>query len=112
MASINGVRLNSSKLVKVPACTITHLLKKHSLTKVDFFSLDVEGNELEVLKGLDFNYCKPKVFLIEIYQKDFDLIFAFLEDKGYILASNFSNYNYKDNPHWDGKHNDYLFILE
>jgi FkbM family methyltransferase len=112
MSSINGVRLNTSNLLRVPACTITYLLKKHSLTNVDFFSLDVEGYELQVLKGLDFNYCRPKVFLIEIYKKDFKNIVMFLDDKGYTLVSNFSNYNYKDNPGWDGTHNDYLFVLK
>lgn len=112
MSSINGDRLDNSYLAEVPACTITYLLKKHSMTTIDFFSLDVEGYELEVLKGLDFNYCKPKVFLIEVYNKDYNQILKFLEEKGYTLVSNFTNYNYKDNPGWDGTHNDYLFVIK
>ena len=112
MSSVDGNRLKNSNVHKVRACTITELLKKHSLKEVDFFSLDVEGYELEVLKGLDFNYCKPKVFLIEIYKKDYQKILTLLESQGYKMISNFSNYNKQDNLHWDGSHNDYLFMLQ
>lgn len=31
----------------------------------DLFSLDVEGNELSVLQGLDLNKCKPKWMMVE-----------------------------------------------
>ncbi len=48
--------------------------------------------------------------LIEIYNKDYDNIINFLTDKKYILLTNFSNYNLKDNPGWDKTHNDYLFM--
>ena len=47
--------------------------------------------------------------LIEIYNKDKEDIFNFLNSKGYELVKNVTNYNKVDNPKWDGTHNDYLF---
>jgi FkbM family methyltransferase len=50
----------------VPAATIENILSEIRFTgTIDFISLDVEGLELEVLKGIDLNKRKPKLFLIE-----------------------------------------------
>jgi len=51
--------------VEVSCCTLQSLLDKHSIQQVDFFSLDVEGYELEVLEGFNFNKVKPTYILIE-----------------------------------------------
>ncbi len=59
--------------VDVPSSTLSNLLSKNSINKVDFISLDVEGYELEVLKGLDFKKYKPSFILIEArYKEDID----------------------------------------
>jgi hypothetical protein len=47
-----------------------------------------------------------RIFGIEIYTQQYDSIVKFLQDKGYILHSNFSNYNKTTNPGWDGTHKD------
>lgn len=49
----------------VPARTLTSILDELNVKKIDFFSLDVEGYELNVLKGLDFSKYKPNYLLIE-----------------------------------------------
>ena len=41
----------------------------NNFDKIDFFSLDVEGYEMEVLKGIDFTKHTPTFILIEIYEK-------------------------------------------
>jgi len=76
---------------------------------IDFLSLDTEGYELNILKGLSLDKYRPRYMLIEIYNKDLNAIVSHLKEFNYTLESNFSNYNYIDNPHWDGTHNDYLF---
>ena len=51
--------------------------------KIDFLSIDVEGNELNVLKGLNFKKYRPKIISIEFikpnvkefYQHDIKNIF-------------------------------------
>jgi FkbM family methyltransferase len=109
MSSINGRRLNRKNLELVPTLTLNYILEKHKIEKIDFFSLDVEGYELEVLKGIDFKKFKPSYILIEIYNHLFEPITNFLKNENYILVQNVSNFNKIDYPNWDGSHNDYLF---
>jgi FkbM family methyltransferase len=111
MSSINGNRLGNNNLVEVKSLTLEKILDFHlPMHKiVDFLSLDVEGYEFEVLKGLNFEKYSPKYILVEIYTKDMESIFNFLKEKDYELISNFTNYNHSDNPGWDGTHNDFLF---
>ncbi|MEO0835147.1 MAG: FkbM family methyltransferase, partial [Cyanobacteria bacterium J06642_3] len=51
--------------IKVETKTLTSILDEYHVEKIDFFSLDVEGFELNVLKGLDFNKYRPQYMLIE-----------------------------------------------
>ena len=51
--------------ITVPARPLSEVLDRHGVTKVDFFSLDVEGYELEALKGLDFARHAPRFLLVE-----------------------------------------------
>jgi len=112
MSSVNGNRLGSSNVVKVRASTLTKILDSISPAppNIDLLSLDVEGYEINVLEGLDFDKYRPNYMLIEVYKHSYDNIVQFLSTKGYDLHSNFSNYNKIDHPGWDGTHNDYLFI--
>lgn len=110
MASVGGERLNSNNLVEVKASTLEKIISNNLQNKsIDLLSIDTEGYELEVLKGLNIDVNRPKYLLIEIYKKDYEIISNFLFDKKYSLHSNFSNYNNIDNPIWDGSHNDFLF---
>lgn len=115
MASVNGLRLkNTSNLVQVKAMTLEKILddyfSKNGEKEIDFVSIDTEGYELEVIKGLNLNKYKPTYLLIEIYANQFNNICEFLNNCNYKLHSNLTNYNKNNNPIWDGTHNDYLFI--
>ena len=111
MSSVNGQRLHSGDLIQVNALTLEKILdEKHIDVEIDFLSLDTEGYELPILQGLNLDKYRPKYLLIEVYSKDFHNILNYLQDKNYILHSNFSNYNRRDSPHWDGTHNDFLFF--
>ena len=57
--------------IKAPAKTLTSILDELGIDEIDFFSLDVEGFELNVLKGLDFNKYRPKYMLIECLNDNF-----------------------------------------
>jgi FkbM family methyltransferase len=75
------------------AMTLTALLDKSKAPKlIDFISLDVEGAELEVLKGIDFSKYNFKFMLIEI--RDLELIDKFLNMMGYNLVEKFSHHDY------------------
>ena len=52
--------------VEVDTATLSGLLDKHGVGKVDLLSLDVEGFELQALSGLDFERHAPTYILVEI----------------------------------------------
>lgn len=56
--------------IEVPARTLTSILDECQVTEIDFLSLDVEGFELNVLKGLNLNKYRPKYMLIEARFKE------------------------------------------
>lgn len=112
MFSINSNRRKKNNNSNVKALTLEKILDDENINcEIDLLSLDVEGFELEVLKGINFDKYKPKVLLIEIYNFNYNEIIKYLLDYGYKLINNFSNYNHRDNPSWDGTHNDFLFVL-
>lgn len=56
--------------LKVPARTLSSVLDQHAVSRIDFLSLDVEGFELGVLKGIDFNRYRPTFMLVEARYRD------------------------------------------
>lgn len=60
----------NSYTVSVPVTTLGKILEENNITEVDFFSLDVEGYELEVLKGIDLDNFNIKYILVEILTED------------------------------------------
>lgn len=50
---------------KVKAIQLSKLLDNHQIKNIDFFSIDVEGYEIEVLNGLDFEKHRPSYILYE-----------------------------------------------
>ena len=56
--------------VRVPATTLTSILDRHRVKRIDFLSLDVEGFELQVLQGIDFERHRPSLMLIEARWRD------------------------------------------
>uniref|UniRef100_A0A6C0E6T5 Methyltransferase FkbM domain-containing protein n=1 Tax=viral metagenome TaxID=1070528 RepID=A0A6C0E6T5_9ZZZZ len=110
MSSVDGLRLKTADLVSVPANTLTSILDRVAgIETIDLLSLDTEGYELDILKGLDLTRYRPRYMLIEVYPAEYNSLVEFLHQKNYVVVSNFSNYNYTQNLSWDGTHNDYLF---
>lgn len=60
-----AARGGTTRLVTVPCFTLTSLLSSHGITHVDYMSLDVEGAEVQVLKGIDFDRISIGVMTIE-----------------------------------------------
>jgi FkbM family methyltransferase len=74
----------STKIVKKAAYTLSYLLDKHNMHKIDFLSIDVEGAELDILKGIDFDKNKIRVIDVEDnYADTFWKIDEFLRSKGF-----------------------------
>lgn len=89
----DGCRLKNLQTyeVEVPAATLTTILKKHHIKKIDLLSLDVEGYELSALRGLDFDRYRPAYILVEARYKD--EIIDFLAKKSYEAIASFNEYD-------------------
>ena len=57
--------LQSIREITVPARTADSVLNDDPPTRVDFVSIDVEGHEASVLRGLDLRRWKPCVVIVE-----------------------------------------------
>jgi FkbM family methyltransferase len=70
--------------VKVKVRSLNTLLKDNDAEKIDVLSVDTEGTELDVLKGLDFDRWNPTLIVSE---NNFDTneCREFLKTKGYKL---------------------------
>tara|TARA_B100000925_G_C21904877_1_gene428796 strand:+ start:78 stop:857 length:780 start_codon:yes stop_codon:yes gene_type:complete len=68
------------------------LIESNAPRNIDFLALDVEGAELPVLQGLDFNQFRFKYMLIEC--RDIDNLSNFLLPFGYVLKEKFSHHDY------------------
>jgi FkbM family methyltransferase len=50
---------------QVRVTTLNSILPRHNIKEVDFLTIDTEGEDLRVLKGLDLNVYKPALILVE-----------------------------------------------
>ena len=73
------------RIVDVPVITMNRLLEQHHITHIDYFSLDVEGYEIEVLNGMDLNKYRPTYFLIETsgIKERYNKIHEYMKNKNY-----------------------------
>lgn len=79
--------------MSVPAATLTSILNKHSAPlSIDFFSLDVEGYELEVLKGIDHKKYRFHYILVEA--RNLNKIKMYLYDHHYEPIDQLSHHDY------------------
>jgi FkbM family methyltransferase len=84
----NIIKLKEFKRIKIKLRKFDKLFSNtHSFKDIDFIKIDVEGHELEVLKGMNKFLKKSKpIFLIEIEKRhnvSFDKVFLFFRDKNY-----------------------------
>ena len=68
------------------------IIESKSPDIIDFLSLDVEGSEMEVFKGIDFKKYQFKYILVE--SKNFEKISEFLSKYNYELVEKLSYHDY------------------
>ena len=108
IAAYEGYEID--RIISVPILGISTILEDFFDTPPDFVSLDIEGNELEVLQGIDFAKCRPAVFCIETitFTPDYtghknEDISALLSDGGYLaIADTYVNTIYVNAEQWPG----------
>ena len=62
-----GLEFSGFQKMTVPATTLNQIINQYvpKNTNIDFISIDVEGTEIEVLKGLDLSRIRPRVLILE-----------------------------------------------
>ena len=68
------------------------LIEAKAPNRIDFLSLDVEGSELEVLKGVNFESYTFSIICVE--SRDISRISDYLSDKNYELVKELSVHDY------------------
>ena len=92
-AGLNVQRIGSSYTTEVPAKTLTSIFDQQpNLPTIDFFSLDVEGYELDVLKGLDLARYRPRFILVEA--RFFSEVDKYLRSQRYTMLEKLSVHDY------------------
>jgi FkbM family methyltransferase len=49
------------KELKVPAVSVSTLISKHSISKIDLLQIDAEGYDYDIIRMFDFNKLKPTI---------------------------------------------------
>jgi len=94
-AKIGEKFLNKESIyqLQVPATPLNNILKKHHTPKrIDFFSLDVEGFEYEVLNGIDHVEYRFNYILVE--SRNINKMQKFLSSNSYKMIDQLSHHDY------------------
>ena len=96
-STLNKNMINKENIIDesvIETCTLDYILNLSPFKnkEIDLLNIDTEGNDLKVLKSLNFNIYKPKIIIIETHLKDIDEIlvsepYKFLINKNYKLSS-------------------------
>jgi hypothetical protein len=98
------------EIKKVRTKTLNSIFKNNLVKKINYLNIDVEGHELEVLKGFDLLHYKPDVISVEFL----DLSMKKLEFKNnnldVIINSDLYKYMIKNNYYFiNWNHADLIF---
>ena len=53
------------KKIKIKSYKLDEILTLNNINKIDFINIDTEGNELDILKSINFDRINPSLFSIE-----------------------------------------------
>lgn len=76
------------KSVNIKTLTLSALLEKHGLSKIDLLHTDTEGYDYEILKAIDFSNVHPDIIMFEsihLSKKDFKATVSILRNANYAV---------------------------
>lgn len=92
-AGVELQNLDATYTVEVPARTLESILDEiPQCPRIDFFSLDVEGLEFDVLRGLNLNKYRPHFLLVEA--RFFKEVDSLLTSHDYQLVEQLTGHDY------------------
>jgi FkbM family methyltransferase len=81
-----------AETARVNTTTLDRFIEAEGIYRIDFLKIDVEGHELSVLRGLNFDKVKPRAIVAEFEdgktrQSGYDTqgLVEFLQDRGYTV---------------------------
>ena len=80
--------IDSRELSTTKVTTLNKIIEKHELKNIDFISIDTEGTELKVLKGLNLDRNRPKLLIVENNYNDMDIP-DYLDNFGYTKSQRY-----------------------
>lgn len=83
----SGIDANSPRAgeIQVPLTTLGTVLQMHNLKRINLLSIDTEGTEIDILRGLDFSAIDIGLILVEDWQRDSKL-HHFLKGHGFRIV--------------------------
>lgn len=85
---------NTSELITVDATRLDRVLENHPNFSVDVYVSDTEGNDIPILRQLDFQKHKPYIFHIEsnkIEDGDIEFLKKVFNENNYVFVNNYED---------------------
>lgn len=82
--SLNNTQDSAEFRLKMPCLSLQAMFDRRNIQVLDYLSLDVDGHELEVLKGLDHKKSRVNVLTVSTMEETLSHIQSYLEAVGYI----------------------------
>ena len=76
----------TARQLDLPCVLLNNVLEEHKMYAIDYLSLDTEGNELDILKAIDFSRFDIKVMTVENNYQNKEQT-EFVLSKGYKLVT-------------------------
>ena len=100
-------------LKKIETFTLNSILEDCKIQNIDYFNLDVEGHELDVLKNFNIQKYKPKVISVEFIDFQMNELEFRNNNVDRILKSELYKYFSSNNYHFvNWTHADLIFVHE
>ena len=98
-------------LKKIKTYTLNSVLENYNIQGIDYFNLDVEGHEIEVLKNFDIKFYKPKVVSVEFIDDQMKKLEFKNNDIDRVLGSDIYKY-FSSNDYYfvNWSHADLIFV--
>jgi hypothetical protein len=80
--------------MSVPTVTLTEILDREGLTRVDFLSLDIELAEPLALRGFDIARFRPQLVCVEAHDPTRQWLIDYFHRAGYVLVGKYMQYDW------------------
>ena len=96
---------------KIKTYTLNSILKDCQISNIDYFNLDVEGHEIDILKNFDIKLYKPKVVSVEFIDYQMKKLEFKNNNINQVLESDIYKYFTSNDYHFvNWSHADLIFI--